>query len=305
MRECQIHHNSDKAIYTKGMDKIMADEMQQEELQQENKTLDKKQLKAAKKLEKKKKKQKNADDLDGEEETVGGKILVFFVTIIIILIWLAIFAMLIKLDVGGFGSGVLAPVIKDVPYLNKILPDSAVEEVSTEDSQYAYTNLDDAINRIKELEIELADAQNSANSDADYIAELEEKAKELDTYKQNEAAFEQEKEKWYEDVVFSDDAPDISNYKEYYESIDAANAEVLYKQVVEQTLTDEQMDDYVKTYSSIKPKEAAAIFDTMTDNLQLVADILSNLDTQSRADILGKMNSDTAAKVTEIMEPSE
>lgn len=305
MRECQIHHNSDKAIYTKGMDKIMADEMQQEELQQENKTLDKKQLKAAKKLEKKKKKQKNPDDLDGEEETVGGKILVFFVTIIIILIWLAIFAMLIKLDVGGFGSGVLAPVIKDVPYLNKILPDSAVEEVSTEDSQYAYTNLDDAINRIKELEIELADAQNSANSDADYIAELEEKAKELDTYKQNEAAFEQEKEKWYEDVVFSDDAPDISNYKEYYESIDAANAEVLYKQVVEQTLTDEQMDDYVKTYSNMKPKEAAAIFDTMTDNLQLVADILSNLDTQSRADILGKMNSDTAAKVTEIMEPSE
>ena len=284
------------------MDEIMAEQKQQEELQQENEVLDKKQLKAAKKLEKKKRKQKNPDDLDGDEETVGGKILVFFVTIIIILIWLAIFAMLIKLDVGGFGSGVLAPVIKDVPYLNKILPDSVTEEVSTEDSQYAYTNLDDAINRIKELEIELADAQNSANSDADYIAQLEEKAKELDTYKQNEADFEKEKEKWYEDVVFSEDAPDISNYKEYYESIDA---EVLYKQVVEQTLTDEQMDDYVKTYSSMKPKEAAAIFDTMTDNLQLVADILSNMDTQSRGDILGKMNSDTAAKVTEIMEPSE
>ena len=226
------------------MDEIMAEQKQQEELQKENEVLDKKQLKAAKKLEKKKRKQKNPDDLDGEE-------------------------------------------------------------VSTEDSQYAYTNLDDAINRIKELEIELADAQNSANSDADYITQLEEKAKELDTYKQNEAAFEKEKEKWYEDVVFSEDAPDISNYKEYYESIDAANAEVLYKQVVEQTLTDEQMDDYVKTYSSMKPKEAAAIFDTMTDNLQLVADILSNMDTQSRGDILGKMNSDTAAKVTEIMEPSE
>ena len=68
------------------------------------------------------------------------------------------------------------------------------------------------------------------------------------------ADFEKEKEKWYEDVVFSEDAPDISNYKEYYESIDAANAEVLYKQVVEQTLTDEQMDDYVKTYSSMKRK---------------------------------------------------
>lgn len=55
----------------------------------------------------------------------------------------------------------------------------------------------------------------------------------------------------------------------------------------------------------MKPKEAAAIFDTMTDNLNLVAQILENMDAQSRADILGKMNSDTAAKVTEIMNPSE
>lgn len=275
-----------------------------EEIQEE--VLDKKKLKAAKKLEKKRqKKAANADELDGNEETAGGGILIFFVTVIIVLIWLAIIVLLIKLDVGGFGSNVLAPVIKDVPYLNRILPDSAAEEVSTEDSRYAYTNLDDAIERIKELEIELAAAQTSANSDADYISELEQKNAELEKYKQREADFETEKEKWYEDVVFSDDAPDISNYKQYYESIDAANAEVLYKQVVEQTLTDEEMDNYVKTYSNMKPKEAAAIFNTMTDNLNLVADILSNMDTQSRANILGKMNADTAAKVTEIMEPSE
>ena len=279
----------------------------QEEAQEE--VLDKKKLKAAKKLEKQKKreakKKGSSDDLEDTEESAGGKIVVFFVTIIIILIWLAIFVLLVKLDVGGFGSNVLAPVIKNVPYLNKILPESAVAEESTEDSQYAYTNLDDAINRIKELEVELANAQNSANSDADYISELEQKAAELDEYKQNEADFEAEKEKWYQDVVFSDEAPDISNYEEYYESIDAANAEVLYKQVVEQTLKNEEMDDYIKAYSTMKPKEAAAIFDTMTDNLQLVADILSNMDSQSRANILGKMDADTAAKVTEIMEPSE
>ncbi len=55
------------------MDEIMAEQKQQEELQKENEVLDKKQLKAAKKLEKKKRKQKNPDDLDGDEETVGGK----------------------------------------------------------------------------------------------------------------------------------------------------------------------------------------------------------------------------------------
>ena len=77
----------------------------------------------------------------------------------------------------------------------------------------------------------------------------------------------------------------------------------MYKQVVEQTLYDEKVEEYVKTYSSMKPKEAAAIFNTMTDDLKLVAEILMSMDAQSRADILGKMDAATAAKITEIMEP--
>lgn len=269
--------------------------------------VDKKMEKARKKAEKKEKKKKRGraggDDLDAEEETVGGKIVTFFVTIIIFLIWLAIIVLLVKWDVGGFGSTVLAPVIKDVPYLNQILPESVLEEISTEDDEYAYNSLEDAINRIKELEVELAEAQNASKEDAGYISELEQKAAELEQYKKDEAAFEKEKEKWYEDVVFSDEAPDIDNYKEYYESIEPANAEVLYKQVVEQTAKSDEIEDYVKTYSAMKPKEAAAIFDTMTNDLKLVAEILMSMDAQSRADILGKMNSETAAKVTEIMEP--
>ena len=118
---------------------------------------EKKAEKQRKKEEKKLAKQQELED-DTEESSGGSKVALVFVTLIIIIIWLAILALLVKMDVGGFGSGVLAPVIKDVPYLNKILPDSVTEEVSTEDSQYAYTNLDDAINRIKELEIELADS---------------------------------------------------------------------------------------------------------------------------------------------------
>lgn len=269
--------------------------------------VDKKMEKARKKAEKKEKKKKRGkagvDDLDGEEETVGGKIVTFFVTIIIFLIWLAIIVLLVKWDVGGFGSTVLAPVIKDVPYLNQILPETVLEEISTEDDEYAYKSLDDAITRIKQLEIELMEAQNASKEDAGYISELEQKAAELERYKQEEAAFEKEKEKWYEEVVFSNEAPDINNYKEYYESIEPANAEVLYKQVVEQTAKTEEVADYVRTFSSMKPKEAAAIFDTMTKDLKLVADILMSMDAQARADILGKMNSETAAKVAEIMEP--
>ena len=263
----------------------------------------KKEEKQRKKEEAKAKKTQRAEDSDElEEESGGSKVAVFFVSLLIIIVWLAIIALLIKWDVGGFGSGMLAPILKDVPYVNKILPDDAVEEVSTEDSAYAYDTMADAVERIKELEKELADAQNTSSANADYISQLE---AELQQYKENEAEFEKEKQSFYEDVVFSDVAPDVEEYKKYYESIDPANAEVLYKQVVAQTAEDEQLDDYIKTYSSMKPKEAAAIFDTMTDNLKLVAQILNGMDADSRAAILGKMSSDTAAKVTEIMKPSE
>ena len=165
--------------------------------------------------------------------------------------------------------------------------------------------MDDAIDRIKELDLQLDEAQNKKKKDKQTIKDLKKQIKDLSTYKEDQAAFEKEKEKFYEEVVFSDEAPDINEYKTYYESIDPENAEVLYKQVVEQITYDDEVQDYAKTYSQMKPKEAAAIFDTMTDNLGLVSDILMCMGAQARADILGKMNAETAAKLTEIMEPSK
>lgn len=271
--------------------------------------VDKKAQKAAEKARKKEaKKQAKAaadqgDGLDAQDEGIGGKIVIFFVTIFILVIWLAIIALLIKWDVGEFGSTVLGPLLKDVPYVNRILPDSYMEEFSTEESPYAYESMDEAVERIKQLEIALSEAQNTSTDNAAYITELERLAQELQQYKQNEAAFEEEKQKFYEEIVFGDSAPDIEQYKEFYESIAPANAEVLYRQVVAQTAADEKIEDYVNTYKNMKPKEAAAVFDAMTDNLKLVASILEQMDAKSRGDILGKMNTETAAKVTEIMKP--
>ena len=136
------------------------------------------------------------------------------------------------------------------------------------------------------------------------IDDLNSQVADLSTYKEDQAAFEEEKQKYYEEVVFSDKAPDIKEYKAYYESIDSENAEVLYKQVVQQLQDDQKVTDYANTYASMKPKEAAAIFDSMTDNFDLVAKILGAMDSDSRANILGAMNSDNAAKITKIMNPS-
>ena len=57
-----------------------------------------------------------------DNEGSGSKVVTALIAIVIVLIWLAVFAFLIKLDVGGIGSNVLYPVLKDVPVVNKILP---------------------------------------------------------------------------------------------------------------------------------------------------------------------------------------
>lgn len=269
--------------------------------------VDKKKLKEEKKKAKreareaKKKAKADRDELEDENESTGNKFVLFVVTLLVIVIWLGIIALLIKTDVGGFGSTVLYPYLKDVKYVNKILPE--VSSDADVDTEHQFDSIDDAVDRIKELELQLDEANSSLTTDSETIDSLQSQVDELSTYKEAEAEFEAEKEKFYEEVVFSDQAPDISEYKTYYESIEPENAEVLYKQVVEQLQASQEISDYATTYSSMKPKEAAAIFDTMTDNLSLVADILQAMDAESRANILGKMNADTAAKVTEIMEP--
>ncbi|MBO6215322.1 MAG: hypothetical protein J6N76_07285 [Lachnospiraceae bacterium] len=259
--------------------------------------------KEQKKLEKEEKKRKKAEAAaaDGEEESEGGTGLVIVAAILIFLVWIAIFALLIKMDVAGIGSTILYPVLKDVPYVNMILPE--VEGYAEEDAAYQFDTVDAAVVRIKELEAQLAAANDQSGTDSAYIEQLQAESEQLAIYKANEAAFSEEKLKFYEEVVFSDQAPDINEYKEYYESIEPEAAERIYRQVLEQQGLSDELTDYVLAYSSMKPKEAAEIFNNMTDNLRLVAKILGAMDADARGDILQEMDVETAAAVTKIMEP--
>jgi flagellar motility protein MotE (MotC chaperone) len=272
---------------------------------EEQNKIDKKAEKARRREAKKKKKQgRQNGEMSQDAEEEGGGFAVVFVTIVIVVVWLAILVLLIKWDVGGFGSTVMTPILKNVPYVNKILPETDTGLSDTE-TEYPYQTLDEAISYIKTLELELQEAQKGNQDNSAYVTQLEDEIAKLREYEANEAAFEAEKEKFYNEVVFSDEAPDINEYRQYYESIDPAYAETLYKQVVEQQEADKEIQDYVEGYSKMKPKEAAAIFDTMTNNFKLVAKILENMSAQTRADILGKMNEENAAKITEIMNPLE
>ena len=78
---------------------------------------DKKEYQKQLKEQKKSHKEKQQEFADRQAELYGdnaGGLATIVITFLIILIWIAIMGLLIKLDVGGFGSDILAPIIKDV-----------------------------------------------------------------------------------------------------------------------------------------------------------------------------------------------
>lgn len=266
------------------------------------KELDKKAAKKAEKQRKKEeKKRKRLEAAEGlEEEKPGSKIAIVLVTFLIILVWIAILALLIKLDFGGFGSTVLKPILKNVPVVNQILPSTPDDG---QNSDYPYATLEEAINRIKELELEAQQKQTDSQAGNQAIADLQAEVARLKVFEENQKTFEEQRSKYYNEVVFGEKAPDVKEYIQYYAGIDKAHADALYKQAVVQEAADTKVEEYAKTYASMKPKAAAALLEAMPDNLDLVAKILQNMDTQKRADILGAMTADFAAKVTKLLAP--
>lgn len=273
---------------------------------------EKKQLKAQAKELKKQRKALEAEEYEGEDE--GGAFSVILVTIVIILIWLAILALLVKLDIGGFGSNVLAPVIGNVPVVNKILPEGSIPQTTEVSGNNVigggYDNLDDAINRIKMLETELAEAQQDAEAANKTIDEMSEEIARLKTYEDNQVEFEKIKDEFDNEVVFNSKAPDIDEYRKYYEEIDPTNAEILYKEVVKQEQISDEIKDYAKAYSEMKAKDAAVIFNSvpLRNDLELAAKILGVMKADARGNILaeiGKLDADLAGNITEIMDPDD
>ena len=281
----------------------MADEKaERKKIADERKKLKKDQ--AAQRKEAKKRAKELADqeaELDGE--TTGGGISMFFVTIFIILIWLAILAILVKLDVGGFGSNVLAPVIRNVPVINKILPGDATTETEDLEAYYGYTSLDKAVDQIRALELELQSARTANETYESEIETLKAEVTRLRTFEEKQVDVERIRTEFYEEVVYAEKGPGPDEFRRYYEDMDPTTAEYLYRQVVGELQVNSKMTDYAATYAAMKPEEAAAIFDTMGSNLDLVGQILWAMTPLQRGQIMEKMDPMIAAQVTKIMDP--
>ncbi len=211
----------------------------------------------------KKKTQEELDELRGR--TTGGKIACLFAFLGIMLALGAGFVGLVKLNVGNFASDVLAPVIGDVPVVRSILP----AEYQTKSASEIQAEQDAAAAAKAQAESEQA-ASEQAAAQAESEAAAEEEA--IAQAESEQAASEQASEQ--------------------------AEAEA-----AQQAADEAALADYVDTYSKMKPKAAAQVFDNMIpDQSELVAKILSNMTSDQRAAIISNMSVTNASELTVLME---
>ena len=279
-----------------------AAEAEKKRLKEEKKQL-KKEQKEQKRDTKRRAKEISKQEEELSEDEDGNGLVTFFATILIVVLWLAVVCVIIKLDIGGFGSSVLTPILKDVPVVNRILPGNHQTETSNPDSFGGYSNLQEAVDYIKQLELELERAQNaSAQKDVDLDA-LKSEVLRLQEFEARQTEFQRIETEFYEDVVYAENGPGAEEYRKWYEEMNPSTADYLYKQVITQSQESKEIQDYVQAYSAMKPKQAAAIFEEMTDNLNLAAKILKAMNADDRGAILGVMDAEVAAKLTKIMNP--
>lgn len=241
------------------------------------------------------KKDKNKENDMANDESTGGKIVTILIVLVIVIIWLAVFGVLIKLDVGNFGSEVLYPALKNVPVVNWILPEptNGNKEESGE-----YDNLTEANARIRELESKLAANSNASSANSSEVEELQAEVNRLKKFEEEQKAFAERVKEFDKNVVYNNKAPDTEEYKAYYEGINPDTAEEIYREVLKGYEYSQEVKDQADMYGKMEPASAAAVLSEMSNDLTLVAQILGSMQTSKRAEIMNNMSPTIAAQIT-------
>lgn len=275
-------------------------QMEKNRIQNEKRQLKKDQKNQRREVKRRAKEIARQEEALGDEE--GNGLVTFAATVFIVILWLAVICVIVKLDIGGFGSTVLAPIFRDVPVVKKILPSTAVTETNDPDSYGGYSSLKEAVAYIKELELEVERYQNAANAKDSDLEILRAEVLRLQEFEKAQVEFQRIQNEFFEEVVYSEKGPGAEEYRKWYEAMNPSTAESLYRQVVVQLEESTAFQEYARTFAEMKPKAAAQVMEEMTD-LKQVARILQALSAEERGDIMNQMSSDFGARVATIMDP--
>ena len=271
-------------------------------IEDEKKRLKKDQKEQRKEAKRRAKEIAKQEEALGEEE--GNGFVTFIATLFIVVLWLAVICVVVKLDIGGFGSSVLTPILKDVPVLNKILPGVSLTETTDPDSYGGYSSLSEAVDYIRDLELEIERLQNaSAVKDSD-LEELRAQVARLQQFEDSQVEFSRIEREFYEEVLATGGGIGAEEFRKWFEEMNPSLAESLYRQVVVQLEESTEFQEYASAFAQMKPKAAAeALEEMMNTDTTTVARILSALSVEERAAIMNQMSAANTARIAKIMKP--
>lgn len=239
---------------------------------------------------------KNKSAEDGEEKKKSsGKLATILVVLGILLVWLILFVVIIRADIGGIGTS-LRPALKDVPVINWILPPVTDEQIAWEEN-YPYSNINDAVDYIKQLELQIDALTVERDSYMGSVSELQTEVDRLKQFEDAQIAFEERVKDFDKNVVFNSQAPSVEEYKLYYEAINPTTAEEIYRIVLQQLQYDQSIQEKAKIVKTMKPSQAAAVLEEMTADMDWVAKVLLCMKPDECAAIMDKMDQLYAAKI--------
>ena len=217
------------------------------------------------------------DEIDEPKKKKGGCLLKLLIFLIIIAIPIA----LISFNVGNIRDKYLRPGLEKIPIVKNLLP-------PLEEEQQEEEVVDEKQQTIESLTKE--------------IEELNKEVTRLKEFEQAQLQFKAEKEEFDKMIALNDPKA----YASFYESIAPENAEELYKQAINQEVTDKRFKEYIQTFETMKKDAVATILEElMVTDMDLVITILENLTSDKRSEILSAMDPKNAASCSKLLAPAQ
>ncbi|MGL4343733.1 MAG: hypothetical protein ACRCTE_00905 [Cellulosilyticaceae bacterium] len=203
--------------------------------------------------------------------------------------WLIVFIILIGLGAGIYlGRTGIAKAVKDVPFLNQIFKEKSQDAVGKVDPQI--TALNDTITQLN----------NQIATQTTEKEQLQSRIKTLEKYEQQYNEFEQQKQKWENEVATQKPADFIA----YYEQVRPDEANRIYKELKQTQIATAEQKQYAKVVADMEEEQAAkAIEKIIGTNPELVKFLFGGMSSERQSAILSVMDEKTAPQVIKLIAP--
>lgn len=198
-------------------------------------------------------------------------------------------------NAGNIREKYLRSTLEKIPVVKNILPKS--EEGADE---YAGLSQEALASQARALDAKNKSLEEDNKDLNEQIKNLNQEMTRLREIEANQNAFKQEKESF--DKMIAENDPKA--YSTFYESIEPDTAKEIYKEITQSSQKDKAEKQYTQTFESMKKDAAAKVLEEMMGtDMDLVVQILNDISSEQRANILGAMDPANAASCARQMAP--